>query len=297
MGEEQDVAWPDFTTPVDPGQGEPAASPSGTPSDPAPADGQPLDAGAPATGVPPAAGEPEEEYFERFPKRRLLELVTQRNEALASAKTLQEIVDKVVAAQRGGQPAGQPTDGQPAAPDPKKQAILARLYEVAPELKGLIERAQDVLAAAEMLPQQKQQIEARWNVVAQRTIGTLFDNAAKTLLGDGKTGKDLTPVAQRRLHADFSHWCMADQSRVTRYENEDPALVGEFLAEVRATYVDPLRRAAVAPAVARAKTAAALPQAGGAAPVATPQPKPNLDDEDAVHARGWAVLQEQRAAR
>jgi hypothetical protein len=280
-----------------------AGQPTGEPGEPAaPGEpGAPMDAaGQPGEGEGAGAGEPAEEYIERFPRRRLAEITGKANEAIAAARVYKTLLDQIMTRFGEPKPPAQPA-APPAPEDPKAKAIRDRLYEVIPGLKLLDKLGANfdrILEAAEMVPESRTQNERYWDAVALHTTNQLFDGYATMTLGKEKTATDLSDAQRLQLHEDFATWVMRDQSgrRRQRYEALDGKLVGEFLTGVRTTYIDPLRRTAAAPVARRIAAARTLPRGGGATPVATAPPKPKPQDEEAVHSAGWKALQDGIAA-
>lgn len=289
--------WPDFEVPE--GVGRSAdGPPAGEPAAPA---GQPARAGEAQPGSPaqPAGGQPAgqpagrqelPEYRQRQIAEREQQQLTERVNAQVQAR-LKELLG----------PALGLTDGKPAL-DPRQQRARDLLLTLMPELKDVLSlapKAKDLLGVAEQAPQWKTQTDSYWQGVAGRTLDTIYDGVAKLMLGQDKTGKDLDPEMQDDLWQSFTRWVGRDATgaRVTRYESQDPALVSEFLKAFGARYVDPARRAAAVVVTDRGRAAQRQPVQGSAGqPPAAKPPQVDNQDEEAVHGRGWAVLQQLRGA-
>jgi hypothetical protein len=193
--------------------------------------------------------------------------------------------------------------GDRAAMDPKTVRLRETLFNIVPELKELVEKvhpkAKELLGLAEQAPEWGQSTRAYWQGVATRTIDRVYDGVAKMLLGPDKGAKDCDAEMRADLQDAFVRWVERDRTgqRVYRYEQQDAALVEEFLQGFSARYVDPARRGAAVNLQQRGQRAAQLPQGGGGQ-MPRPAEPPKVDnlDEDAVHGRAWEVFQQLRGA-
>lgn len=186
--------------------------------------------------------------------------------------------------------------------DPRQQRARDLLLTLMPELKDLMPlgaKAKDLLGIAEQAPQWSEQNKVYWQGVASRTLDNIYDGAAVAILGAGKTAKDLDPEMQDDLWQSFTRWVGRDQTgaRVQRYEGQDATLTKEFLTAFSARYVDPVRRSAAVVVGQRGEAARRQPVqgSGGQPPLAKP-PAVDNTDEEAVHGKGWAVMQQLRGA-
>jgi hypothetical protein len=303
------------------------AAPAGEPAPvatPAP-NAQPIAAAAPAAAAPPAkpgevggtpaahpsAGEP---GSETIPKYRLDETIQQRDQATSAVRiqhdiiteqrqqiaTMQAMVNRLMNGE-------QPVPGAPAAVTPTKtplsegdQKIVDRFYQLFPqmrEIEKLLPHTESLLkVTSEVVPQLQQSTKAHWERVSNHMYGLVDDGVAKVMLGDGKTGKDLTPESQQRFRNDFYIWLQQDRGRQQRYANLDASLVSDFASELEHTYVAPVRQRYGASVTQRAAAAVALPTGGGgAAPVvAKPPSAHNPKDEEGTHNEAWSRVVQMR---
>lgn len=178
--------------------------------------------------------------------------------------------------------------------DPRAAAVRDKLFAIVPGLKELLEKQKEILGAAESGGQWTETNKVYWQGVAARTVSDLHNGAATLLLGTGKAAKDLDADTRADVHNLFTRWVESDKTgaRVMRYESQDQNLVKEFLTAFGARYVDPVRRAAAAGVQQRGAARAAVPSQGaGAMPPAARPPAQDNQDEDAVHGRAWAIVQ------
>lgn len=186
--------------------------------------------------------------------------------------------------------------------DPKTLALRNRLMEVIPEFKDLLEIAkhrEGLISNLNSAPGRARTEAIYWDGVAARNLATLHTEIAPYMLGDGGTADKLSEAQKGYLAKSFQEWCIADQTgaRVDRYERGDAKVVEEFRDFFVALHYAPARRQAVLSAVARATAGGATPRAGRADATATSVPKTDPSDEDAVHSRGWANVQNAFAGR
>jgi len=299
-----DEAWPDFEVPEGVGDGHEPAAPAQPPAQPPAQAAQPGQPPAPAAqpGSAPlnADGTPATQPGQQPQAQPGRELPDYRVEAIRTRNQLKALeaentrFKNVIAQALGISPA----TGQPiAAPDPRTERLRETLFQLVPELKEFIEKKQNILRVAEAAPTWERQNDSYWQGVASRTLSNVFDNVAKLVLGEGKAGKELDPEFADDLQDSFLKWCERDKTgqRIARYEGQDPTLVADFLKAFSARYIDPVRRSASATVQQRGTVAQQLPVSGPAGmPAASQPPQVNLNDEDAVHGRGWAVAQQMR---
>ncbi len=296
--------WPSYEIP--PGVGgegndppAPGAPPAGQPAAPAAqptagANGNPGD-GAPGARQPgqqqPPAGQPGQQPGARrtdlpdYRQRQIAERDQRAEADRINTLVQQGIRDQLSRAFGIGQPSGQPAD-------PRSERLRETIFQLMPELKPILEKQKELLAAAESGAQWAEGNKSYWQGVAARTMAGVHDGVAETLLGTGKTGKDLDPEAREDVQHLFIRWVESDKTlaRVQRYEAQDATLVREFLTGWKARYIDPVRRSASVVAGNRGQQRAQVPTNGpGAMPPAATPPKQNNQDEDEVHGRGWAV--------
>jgi hypothetical protein len=295
------------TTP--PPAATPAPSPTpavGTPPAPAPSGGAP--ATPSPTGVPAAAAaEPV------TANQGLEELRAQVTEQATINRTLIE-QNTVLAGQlrelltRQNQPPPAPAPAPTPEPELSEQdrAVLDRLYKLIPGLKDLPEfvaKKAALLGAAEAVPGVLSDREAAqrasdeyWAGYRDQQFTGAQDLVAKELLGDGKTAKDLDPLARHTVASALQNWVLSDPARAARYERQDQQLLGEFFAHYKAIMMAPLRRTENVAALAAAEAAPPIPRGG---PSVTPSPvapaAPTVPtDEDAIHGTSWAMHQASR---
>lgn len=244
-----------------------------------------------------------------IPKHRLDEVIAQREaerqvlareraERAAERAELDRL-RKLASVAFGGE---SPAEGKPL--DPRVKAARDRLLEVMPELRDVLELASkkaDLLGVAGELPHIQQSTQNYWKRVASMTVDKVADNLAPLLLGDGKSGTDLTPAQRGKLQRDFLAWIEDDDSgeRAQRYEGLDAKLADEFRDYVDGIYgFSSIRRTQNAAALAAGRAAGRLPVSGSSsAPVvaAPDNKKPQTDDEAADLA--WRHAQAAMAAQ
>lgn len=302
--------WPEYDVPSGVGGGDdggtpPAADPQRQPAGQPGAAGQPAgDAngnrgdGQPAARQPQGApqGTPQGGRRNDLPQYRQDQIAARdasREQARIEQLVNERIRETLSQAFGIGKPAGQPED-------PRAARIRESLFGVIPGLKELLENREQLLAAAQSGQQWTETNKNYWQGVAARTMGSLHDGAAVALLGAGKAGKDLDAETRADIQSLFIRWVESDQTqqRVGRYEAQDPNLVREFLTAWQARYIDPVRRSAAVTVQQRGQQRAAVPTNGpGAMPPAAKPPQQDNQDEDAVHGRGWALVQQLRAGQ
>ena len=291
--------WPEYDAPAGVGDGgdepaggqQPAGQPASITQPSRDAGGDPgVDPGQrqPGQQQPAAAGQrPDQRRTDLPPYRQqqIAERDTRAQQEQINTLVQQGIREQLSKAFGIGQPEGQPAD-------PRTARLRDTIFNLMPELKPLLEKQKELLAAAESGQQWNEGNKVFWQGVAQRTITNVHDGVAEALLGKGKRGADLDPEARADVQSLFIRWVESDRTgaRVNRYESQDANLVREFLTGWQARYIDPVRRSAAVIAGTRGQQRAQLPTNGpGAMPPAATPPKQNNQDEDEVHGRGWAV--------
>jgi hypothetical protein len=272
-------SWPSYDVPSEVPRDQPAETPEPAPGTPP---GQPT---GPTGG---AAAAPAATDGDVIPKYRLDETIAQRDQYYALVERQQQQIDQLLA-RLGPQP---PAAEAPPPPTPQDLQIRERLFQVFPELKLLDElkelaaRKQDLLGAAQAVPQWRTAEAQYYDRYVERTIGAITDKLAQFTLGAGKTGKDVNPLVTDSLVGTFTKWIRNDPRRAARFEQEDPRLVEEFWHAYKAAHYDPIARDRNASLLERRPPA--VPVGGGGAPVAGAPPRVDPTDEDAVHASAWA---------
>lgn len=297
--------WPEYTIPSGVGTEEPPANEP--PANQPPANQPPAAprAGAPAN-EPPApgngnrGGQPPAQPGARPNLPPYRQEAIDRRDAAAAAAAEEERIGRLVQARLRdmlGGALGLPGTQPPA--DPRIERLRAQLFEVIPGLKELLDQREGILASARAAPQLSETTQLYWQGVAGRTLNNLYDSIASTLLGAGKTGKDLDPEVCDDVREAFVAWVDRDRTgaRVQRYEAQDPTLLAEYLRNFTTRYLDPIRRTAAVNVADRGRARAAQPApANGGMPPAAQPPAVDNTDEDAVHGRAWAVLKQLREA-
>jgi hypothetical protein len=188
--------------------------------------------------------------------------------------------------------------------DEREQTIVNQLdrllrYSTAwRQLQPLLEQAQTLVQLAQQVPLREQQETQYWRAVAYQTHERVLDAVAESMLGQGRKGADLDPDRAAAVRQSFVAYVQRDPQRVARYEAQDPTLIKDFVEWFRGwpttgrAPVDPRARQAQAEAQRRAESIRRLPTQGPAGqPVASPPPKVNTTDPEAVHDAGWRAFQ------
>jgi len=255
-------------------------------------------AGDLATGAKKKPAEP----VENVPKHRLDDVIRQRDEFGGRVTSQEAELKKLRALVAGALGITDPdAPAKPRELTAREQAVQKKLFELIPGLehiKDLVDQKESLLGLAASVPDFERQNKQYWDRVAKSTMDALDASVAKTMLGDGKTAKDLPKEIQARFRRDFFNWVQNDAERQGRYESLDATLIEDFAKEVDATLVAPLRRRYGADVVNRAKAAGKLPIGGSSsAPVSgqKPKEKPSLD-EDTVADAAWTNFKERQSA-
>lgn len=278
------TSWPEYQTPTDVPRDEPPAQPAGTQP------GQPPAQPSTPSGEAPAAAAGTEGVI---PKYRLDETIAERDRYYEMARGQQQQIEMLL--RRLEQPAsGQQPTAPPEPPSPQDLAIRDRLLQVFPELKLLDElkeiaaQKQNLLGAAQAVPQWRTAETQYYDRYVERTLGSIADQVAIFTLGQGKTAKDLNPLVADSLIGTFTKWIRNDPGRTARFEAEDPSIPREFWAAYKQAHYDPITRDKHASLLQRAANPPNVPVGGGGAPVAAGAPRTEAQDEDAIHAHAWS---------
>ena len=255
--------------------------------------------GQPAPSAPAGQPPPQAEDRQRFEdlNRNHQSLQQQFNELGGQYRQLQRMLAR--AAGMGDGP------NEPLTPEEqRKQRLLGQFFDLFPEKsrehvrKLLLENPERFTQLAEHAPAWEDTNSRYWRGVAQTTAGRVWDTVAPLLLGKGKGAQDLDEETRWEVKDAFGRWIERDRTggRADRYEMQDPALVKEFTDWFKARFLDPGRRAAATTVIQRGAATGRLPVSGGNnQPVTTPAPKPDGEDEDALHKRAWSVAQSLRS--
>ena len=277
------AADPSYELPADVPRDDDAPPPGGAPPQPPAPPSTP--AGAAEGGTPPAD--------ESIPRHRFDETLAERDRLAQLVATQTQQINLLLERLTTGPAPAEPERPQPS---PQDLEIRQRLLAVFPEL-GMLDQLRDVvaqreqlLAAAEAVPTWRQREEQYYDQYAERSIASVFDEAAEHTLGKGKAGKDLDPLVQESIKQTFIRWVTMDPQRAARYEREDPSIPKQFWAAYKAAHYDAMRRDQQAQLLARADHPPKVPQGGpGAPPPPTAPSALDLNDEDAVHKAAWAA--------
>ncbi len=303
MPDTPEPTWPTFTVPE--GSGIPAepATPAdaGTPPAAPPASAAPSSPPAASAATAPAGETTPPD--EMFPKYRYDAVRTENERLQAQLGQLTQLLT-AVAPLLQKQPPGAP----PPAPDPVRDKIVAQLYEYVPWLRQaerlapLADRIEAALQQIDELRQKQaqsvQETQASWDQYARHVVAAAHAAVAPLLVPPGKTVRDLSEFTKQTITDLFIRWVAADQSRATRYNAHDGALVNEFKTFYEAEMVTPFKRESAASLAARARAVGTLPTGGQtSSTLGTPPPSPKPDDdEDAIFKRGWAMTQDMQKA-
>jgi hypothetical protein len=142
-------------------------------------------------------------------------------------------------------------------------------------------------------PALQQSTDMQWSAHGNRMLHSLFGEVGQAL-GVEK----LEPFQQSTIGNAFAAWLQSDQQLVQRYTWGDPTLAKDFVASWTRSFVDPVRRAAQAPAAATARQNAGLPAAPQPGGVAPPAGQPAAaQTEDQVHDAAWQAIRALHANR
>jgi hypothetical protein len=286
-----DTAHPEYD--VDLNAGDDGDDPPRQPA--APAGRQPVQAPARQPGQQPAAGAPgqdggtpqtytAEQYSQVANGYRTLH--TQNAELRGQLQMLQ---NQVAALTGIRQPAGGPgTDGQQTQLTEADQKAVAAVYRLFPQLKPLLEKAQDLLSLPDAVNGFRQNDQARWQDIGTR-MWEAFDGAVKEAYGN----RQLHEFAQKSLDAAFVSWLETDKNAAARYRMGDTGLAKEFMRMYRNGVIVPAQQAGAPgtgqqPGVPRRpgqqQQQPRVPRGGaGSAPVGQQPGQPNVRNADQLH--------------
>lgn len=166
------------------------------------------------------------------------------------------LMQRQIAALTGAQPPADPAaGGQPPLSEADQKAVAA-VYRLFPQLKPLLDKAQDLLTLPDAVNGFKSAQEAQQNAIATRTWDA-FDTAVK-----GVFGETVHPFTKQSLDAAFVSWLETDQNAAARYRSGDLTLATEFMRMYQTGVIGPARARAQNP-----NPAGGLPRRPGA-----PQP-------------------------
>jgi len=258
------------------GGGTAVANPA-APAAPAPA---PAGGGAPAPASPaPAAVAPAapagtnvDNRGSNVPAYRLVEETRERQriqKQLDEANTSLDQERRRVRALSGVDPA------DPAAAEAQK--VVAAFFNL-PGVEHLAKLTPDTVEKIAKMIERGEGLEEaanyQWNQLALQTLNSV-DAAAMEHYG----ATELTARQQEKLHAAFWQFAKRDPETFRqRYENRDPKLIDEFMAEYVEDVVAPIRRLATT-AVPRPRP---VPRGGPSVPVVQAPPKIDFTDPQAV---------------
>lgn len=217
---------------------------------------------------------PNEQYI---PKYRFDEVRTSSERQAAENARLRQAISHLLN--------GRPTENQGQPEDPRKARLRETILSIVPELREL-----GTLTNRESARQTEE--EERQNRVAVRTITSVYDVAAKAMLGEGKSAKDLGADERVWIKDSFISWVLNSPERRERYDSGDTATLG---SEFWTAYNQRMRATAVrtqsSSILERHGRRQNLPQQGSSsAPVGSQPPNLNLKDEDAVHKAAWGSV-------
>lgn len=221
----------DFGDPPDddpPVQGDPGATPPSRTV-------QPPAQGDPGAGPDPRTQAPTREQYDQ--------LVTGYRSMERNFTTLQaqnQLLQRQVAALTGQQPPAQPQGDQPQLTEADQKAIKA-VYRLFPQLKPLLEKAQDILQLPEQVSSFKSEADSRWTDIGTRMWDS-FDKAITQAYGL-QNGAKLTPFAQKSIDSAFIAWLETDRNAAARYRMGDMTLPAEFMQMYRSGVIVPAQRA------------------------------------------------------
>lgn len=290
--------WPEYDVPDEIGSDQATqddtqgSATSTAPVDDAP---QPSDTPAPAIdGATPEGGV-------AIPKYRFDELNAQLRAEREARGQERQMLERVMALlqQRQQQPPAQ-TAAEQRQLDEREQRIvgeLDRLIQYSPTWRQLAPLLQNAGPLMEVLRSNEQRAvseKEHWDRVATKTLDQVLVEGAKAWPGQ-TPDHSLDRDQQRWLRDAFTTYVQADRDRVARYEREDPSLVAQFIGEFRKRFggVSPQARPGLAKQQAKGQQIRRLPTGGSAtAPIGSPPPRQDNQDEDAVHSVGWKAFQD-----
>ena len=251
----------------------PAAPPGGSSSAPAP--------GAPA-GAPPAPP-PGFTYKEDRSNWVPSHVVRQNTERARTLEQELAIERSRVAALSGVKPPAPPRN-------PQYDDIRNQMFEVAPELKDLIELKDKLkeltgLDLNEIRSIRESQSQS-WVAHGNQTLRTLADKV-KEAYG----GADLSPKAVQRIARAFVAEVGEDPELQARYEGGDMTIIDEFLRDYTGGILDPYRRSGAAAAAPGQAAARRLPRGGGSSAVVGGRPPTMKPSDPGYHEAAYRAAQ------
>lgn len=239
----------------------PPAAPAPGPASAGPASGGPGSSSA----VPAAAATPRFEYPEDrsdwIPRYRYNEAATRAEQAEQAAQLHERRIRALM--------------GVSDPEDPRRAQVLDALKQLSPHLAKLLDGELSQEAGRGSAAEQ-----AHWRRHAGQMVNQALSAWAKET---GRTDvKTLGPAARGRMVNEMRMFINADPTgeRNARYEEGDPTLVDELIAEMRGYYIDPVRQSATVTNATNVERTRRLPSTGqqGAMPPAAPGPKPKGRD-------------------
>lgn len=267
---------------VDLGEGgddDPALDPSTQGAQPGTPVRQPAQGGTPGGGQDPRTQQPQitaEQYTTLATSYRTLE--SNLSQVLAQNQLLQ----RQVAALTGVQPPQQQPQTQLSEADQKAVEAVYRLF---PQLKPLLEKAQDLLSLPETVNGFKSEAERRWI-----DVGTRMWDAFDRSVGEAFGGQNLHPFAKQSLDSAFITWLETDKNAQARYRMGDTTLAAEFVKMYRNGVIAPAQRAGspqprgARPGQPGQQQPPRVPRGGPGQPAVGQRPaQPNVKKPDEVH--------------
>ncbi len=154
--------------------------------------------------------------------------------------------------------------------DPRREQLRSAFLEMFPEMQSLVNGE---LHGAVQGSQASE--NAYWRRHASTMTGSAVDALAKEL---GQNAKDMGPKARARMAGELQRFIAEDTSgeRNARYEEGDPTLIEELIADIRGFYVEPVRRSTTVTGAAAVERTRRLPSQGpsGGVPPTPPADKP-----------------------
>lgn len=239
----------------------------------------------PETQAGASSGDPEAADGAFIPKHRLDEVIAQRRQWEQSARQLWEQNQEYQRQlQQAQQSASQPK------PDENAKRIREQLLDVMPELKGILDLAQNadqLRAAAQMAPNvQELQTQFFNNMGAQamRTLNAAIDETFK--------GMKVPDATRRGFHVAFIDYLDQVPEAQQRYMQGDMSIAQEWWSAWQKGLLDPFRRGAAVNAQQVAGRVRRLPRPGaGTQSLGTGGP-PKPKSEDELHEAAFEAWQQ-----
>lgn len=169
--------------------------------------------------------------------------------------------------------------------DPRVNEIKTQLFQVVPELEGLVKIAEKLQAVAETQPQNEQLQNMYWRRHGSDSMARLYGMAEKSL------GAPLSDEGRMALHRAFLGHVTATPELADRFAY-DPTVVDEFWQGMESNFISPVRRAAGAQ-IAGSVQRPGIPQdsPSGVPQISRPAQPRDLDERAAA---AWAAFQASR---